>query len=232
MPFNIHQLDHLDYDDVEPILDEYIQAAIEQFVNSPEGQTYVETHPRGGNWIGEFIYLASAYEGFTLSTMTKNEVQLLMEQIFPRKFTIFDESEAEDAIPELIAFWQFLQREYNLRRAAAIVKYLETLRSKFPRLMCDPTKGGMAKAFLLMGQQAGVDMRTEEGIQDFQQNYNASLESNSSDPNTKLLQKIIQAQIPGSSSAQQSPIPKPQGQKPEGTEKPHKQTKQAKRKKK
>lgn len=61
------------------------------------------------------------------------------------RITLFDPPEAEDAIPELVAFWLFLQRQYNLRSAAAIVKYLESLAPKFPATVSDPKRGGIAK---------------------------------------------------------------------------------------
>ena len=80
--------------------------------------------------------------------MTKGDVQTLMEYTLPRKVTIFDPAEAEDTIPELVAFWRFLQREYNLRSAKAIVKCLESLASQFPNMMSDPSRGGIAKTFI------------------------------------------------------------------------------------
>jgi hypothetical protein len=208
MIFDICQLDSLTYDEVEPLLDDYIEGAMEQFVNAVEGQAYLDAHPKGLGWIGEFIHLGYVYEGFTLPKMTKGDVQLLMETIFPRKITIFDPSEAEDAIPELIAFWQFIKREYGFRSANAIVKYLETLKPRFPELMCDPARGGIAKAFMLLGNQAGFDMTTQEGIQAFQQHYNASLQADTPDPIMNSLKALIQ----GTASSSSASPSKPSGQ--------------------
>jgi hypothetical protein len=230
MTFNIRQLDNLTYDEVEPILGDYIQGAIDQFVNSPEGQAYVESHPTGGGWIGTFIEMAYLYDGITLPKMTKGSVQGLMEYILPRKITIFDPAEAEDAIPELMAFWQFLQREYKFRSANAILKYLATLESKFPTMMCDPNRGGMAKAFVMMGHQSGFDMTTPEGIQAFQEQYNASLQSGPPD----LIAQAIENMMGGRSMppSSQPPQPKPKGMEGRNTTSAKKTTgKKASRKK-
>ncbi|MEO0886515.1 MAG: hypothetical protein AAFY54_11340, partial [Cyanobacteria bacterium J06648_10] len=108
MPFNIRQLDKLDYDDVEPILPDYIDAALDEFVTSKVGQAYVKKHPEGGGWIGTFIEMGYFYGELTLPRMTKGAVQQLMEYTLPRKITLMDRSEAADAIPELVAFWTFL----------------------------------------------------------------------------------------------------------------------------
>ncbi|QZZ23171.1 hypothetical protein J5X98_13025 [Leptothermofonsia sichuanensis E412] len=205
MTFNIRQLDNLTYEEVEPILEDYINDAILEFVQSPEGEAYTEDHPQGGSWIGSFIELAYLYDGYTLPRMTRGNVQSLMEHTLPRKITIFDPTEAEDAIPELVAFWQFLKREYQLRSAGAIVKYLESLAPQFPSIMCDPTRGGFAKAFLVMGHQAGFDMTTQEGVQAFQEQYNASLKSENADPTMTALQNMIQGMVPSSSSTSSIP---------------------------
>ena len=197
MSFNIHQLDHLTYDEAEPLLDDYIEGVLSAFVNSTEGQAYVQEHEEGGGWIGEFIHLGYVYEGFTLPKMTKGNVQLLMEQIFPRKVTIFDPSDADDAIPELVAFWQFLQRKYKFRSAKAIIKYLQTLHREFPRLMSDPSAGGFAKSFLLMGHQSGFDMTTPEGLKAFQEKYNASLQTEAAERKSPIKEKKEQPAAAG-----------------------------------
>lgn len=231
MTFNIRQLDNLTYDEVEPILEDYVNELLQEFVQSPEGKVHTETHPKGGYWIGSFIELAYTYQERTLPKMTQGDVQSLMESTLPRKITIFDPSEAEDAIPELVAFWQFLKREYQLRSAGAIAKYLESLAPQFPSMMCDPARGGIAKAFIIMGHQAGFDMTTQEGIQAFQQQYNSSLKSENADPTTTALNNIIQGMIPESSSTSSTPSKSKQGMgKPKTTPAKKTTSKKTKRK--
>ncbi|ANV85901.1 hypothetical protein AWQ21_15335 (plasmid) [Picosynechococcus sp. PCC 7003] len=179
MTFPIRQLDNLDYDKAELLLEDYISAAIQSFVDSETGQEYIKTHPEGGSWIGTFIEMAYIYGGYTLSKMTKGNVQEVMEYILPRKLTLLDPSDTDDAIDELVAFWTYLHREYKLRSANAIVKYLRSIKDQFPKWMFDPERSGMAKSFTLQGLEAGYDMTTQEGLQAFQAEYNRNLSQQS-----------------------------------------------------
>ena len=83
--------------------------------------------------------------------------------------------DADDAIPELIAFWQFLKREYQFSSADAILEYLHELEPNFRDIMNDTSKFGMAKSFFMMGQKAGFDMSTQEGLNAFTLHYNANI---------------------------------------------------------
>jgi hypothetical protein len=132
MPFDINQLNNLDYDEAEPLLADYIDGVVEQFAKSLEGEAYAQEHPEFGGWIATFTEMSYIYEGFTLPKMTKADVQIVMEHILPRKLTLMHRSEAEDAISELVAFWNFLKREYNFRSAGAIATYLAKIDGTIP----------------------------------------------------------------------------------------------------
>ena len=142
MTFNLRQLDRLSYDDVEPIMYDYIEEITQLFIASPEGQAYEskdlatsddrqdlkdaspmtikdkvlslikstdpepEETPPVGYWIARFIDYGYIYEEVTLPQMTQQRVKSLMENTLPRKVTISEPSDAADAIPELVAFWQ------------------------------------------------------------------------------------------------------------------------------
>ncbi|MBE9140953.1 hypothetical protein IQ254_27770 [Nodosilinea sp. LEGE 07088] len=120
MAFKIHQLDNLDYDDAEPLLEDYIYRALEDFANSKAGKAHIKLNPEAGDWIGTFIELAYLYGGYTLPKMTKGNVQEVMEYTLPRKLTLFDPSDTDGAIDELVAFWTFLDEVHWLRSAKAI----------------------------------------------------------------------------------------------------------------
>ena len=107
--------------------------------------------------------------------MTSGDVQIVLEQLFPRKISLFSPEEADDAIPELIAFWQFLKREYQLNHADDILEYLHEIEPEFRDIMNDSSKFGMAKSFFMMGQKAGFDMSTQEGLDEFMLHYNANI---------------------------------------------------------
>lgn len=174
-PFDIHELDNLDYDDAEPILEDYQDQLIEIFANSPEGQEYLKTHSEMGFWIAQLIYYGYCYEGFTLPHMTKNHVKTVLEGLFPRKISLLSPEEADNAIPELVAFWQFLKREYKFTNADSILYYLRQIQPKFKDIINDSSRFGMAKSFFMMGQEAGFDMTTQEGLEEYQQSYNADI---------------------------------------------------------
>ncbi|MEO1070223.1 MAG: hypothetical protein AAFW95_14085, partial [Cyanobacteria bacterium J06638_6] len=110
-----------------------------------------------------------------LPKMTKGNVQEVMEYILPRKLTLFDPSDTDGAIDELVAFWTFIDKTYRFRSAKAIAKYLRSIETQFPRWMFDPQRGGMAKSFLMQGVEAGFDMTTQEGVTAFQAEYNRNL---------------------------------------------------------
>ena len=99
----------------------------------------------------------------------------MLEELFPRKMTLLSPSDADGAIPELIAFWQFLQREYELDSDNAILNYLHELETEFRDIMSDTSKFGMAKSFFMAGNEAGFDMTTQEGLDALMLHYNASI---------------------------------------------------------
>lgn len=173
MTFDLHQLDNLEFDENNELIHEYVQEAIQAFADSPEGQAYSEEHPDFGGWIRSFIDFGYSYEGFTLPKMTKADADLLMGSLLPRKITLMNASEADDAGSELIAFWSWLKREYKLKNADSIIAYLDSIKDQFPQWMVDPNRAGMAKSFMMGGMQAGFDMTTQEGLNAFQMAYNA-----------------------------------------------------------
>ena len=175
MTFNIYQLDNKYYEEVEPLLADYEDEIIELFANSTEGQSYLETHSGLGGWIAHLIYYGYVYEGFTLPQMTADDVALVLESLLPRKITLLSPEDADDAIPELIVFWQFLKREYQFINADSILSYLQEIEPEFRDIMNDTSKFGMAKSFFMMGQKAGFDMSTQEGLDGFMLHYNANI---------------------------------------------------------
>ena len=93
---------------------------------------------------------------------------------FARQLVTDDET--DEAIPELIAFWEYLKREYKLPQANSILKYLHKIKTDdFKAMMFDPSKAGMAKSFFMMGQSAGYDMTDEKDINAFMHAYNTNL---------------------------------------------------------
>ncbi|MGF1601565.1 MAG: hypothetical protein ACFCU8_06000, partial [Thermosynechococcaceae cyanobacterium] len=181
MPFNIRLLDRLSFDEAEPLLEDYIIDTINLFLASKVGDNHVRAYPQGGYWIGTFIEFAYMYGEMTLPKMTQGDVQAMMEDILPRKITLQEPSEADDAVPELVAFWTFLKQEYKFKSAGAIIKYLQSIKDKFSGWMFDPDRGGIAKNFMMQAIQQGYDITNQDELTTFQAEYNQHLKANPQD---------------------------------------------------
>lgn len=178
MTFDIRQLDKLDSDseESEQALEAYQETLLELFAKSPEGEAHRQLDPEMGFWADQLMYYGYSYIGVTLPKMKAPDVEEIVTELFPRKISLSSPDDADEAIPELIAFWEYLQREYQLSQAKSILKYLRTITTNdFKAMMMDSSKFGMAKSFFMMGQSAGFDMTDENDTQEFIARYNAGI---------------------------------------------------------
>ncbi|MFM2314871.1 MAG: hypothetical protein RLZZ04_4147, partial [Cyanobacteriota bacterium] len=213
MTVNLHQLDQIqDYDQAIAALENFVEELVMEFVASIEAQTYLQSHPvmeeYVGSWIDHLLYFGYAYESVTLPQMTMKNVEVIVAQLFPRKISLLDPSEADTAIPELMAFWQFLKREYKHPQAHKIIKFLKQIQPQFSPMMNDSSNFGIAKSFLMSGMAAGFDMTTEAGVKQFQQQQQnqplAPLNSNGNLPDIADLANLLNGLgIPGLESLSQ-----------------------------
>jgi hypothetical protein len=109
MAFDIYQLDQLDDRDDEA-MEAFAEELIELFSASPEGRAHRQVASGMGFWTGRLIDYGYIYCGVTLPEMKVPDVVELLSDIFPRKITLSSPDEADDTIPELIAFWTYLER--------------------------------------------------------------------------------------------------------------------------
>ena len=180
MTFDIYGLENYQdkWDDWDEALEDYIDNLMELFVDSPEAEAYYEQYDDIG-WSAQLISLGFTYQEVTLPEMTASDIESILFSHFPRKISLLSSDDADDVIPELIALWQYLQREYELPNAKEVLRCLNRLDpKKFKAEMNNPANFGMARSFLQSGMAAGFDMTTNEGLQAFQATYNASLGSN------------------------------------------------------
>ena len=196
MTVNLHQLDQIeDYDQAIAALEGFVEELVLEFVESPEGKSYLKAHPEMeeyvGSWIDNLLYFGYAYESVTLPQMTKDNIEVIVTQIFPNKISLLDPEEANSTIPELMAFWQFLKREYKHPHAHKIIKLLKQVQPKFKDIMNDPQNFGIAKSFFMSGIAEGFDMTTEEGLQEFQQQHNQKLRSSDSKSSLPNLEGLL-----------------------------------------
>ena len=179
MTFDIHQLDKLQLEpgtaEAENAMQEYKDAVLEQFFDSPEGQTHREADPNMGFWVEQLIYYGYSHIGVTLPRMNVGNIDEIVTELFPRKISISAPEDAENAIPELLAFWKFLERMYELPNAKPILVFLDDIEAEFGDIMNDPSNFGMAKSFFMMGREAGFDMSNPDESSAFAQHFNAKI---------------------------------------------------------
>ena len=175
----------MSFDINEPVFDEqgtyleepalrYEQALMDQFAASPEGQAITQAGTELG-WARALIHYAINYPGVTPPTMTANDLEEVIYDLFPRK-VIAERGDGAEIIQELRAFWHFLQRVYQLPQAnQMLVRLTPQAARRLERKMQEPANFGMAKSFIMMGKQAGFDMESPEGMQAWVEAYNATV---------------------------------------------------------
>jgi hypothetical protein len=173
MAFDIHALDKADEQD-ERLVRTYVDGLVGRFRASPEAQALLEQNENVGGWADSLIEMGAQYLGVGPPELSLAGIAEIMEDILPRKLSIFERKEAEEATLELQAFWRYLGREYGLPQADAIIRYLQRIAPEFPDMMFDPERFGMAKSFVMMGHEAGFDMTDPEAANAFMQLYNAT----------------------------------------------------------
>ena len=82
-------------------------------------------------------------------------MRTVVTDLFPRKISLLSPEQANDVIPELLAFWNYLKREFHLPQADAILEFLREVEPDFPGMMNDPANFGMAKSFLRWARPPG-----------------------------------------------------------------------------
>jgi hypothetical protein len=161
-----------------------------EFVETPECKAYLTEYPEMeeylGNWIYHLLYYGYADRSKTLPHMQKKDVEAIVTELFPRKIVLQRATEANYIMPELSAFWQFLQRVYKHPQAAKVLTLFQQLQPKFTQLMNDPRKFGIGKSFMMGGITAGFDMTSQAGLEAYQQQHNQNLQS-ASRPNLDTL---------------------------------------------
>ena len=181
MKFDIRRLENLESDYDEKALEEYQDQLVALFRESPEGLALRETYANAGHWAGMLTHFAYSYLGISPSEMTVFETKEVVENLFPRKVTISPET-ADEIIPDLVAFWNYLKREYQLEQADDILVFLRKIEPGFPEIMNDPSRFGMAKSMMTTGVELGFDMTTQEGINAFMLHYNEHIANTPNEP--------------------------------------------------
>src|SRR5438270_11726475 len=158
----------------EKIAHQYKVQLMELFEQSPEGQTLQGEGIESG-WASMMLDFGLEYLGKTPPQMSPGDLSEILFDLFPRKVSA-EADEAPDIIRELQLFWQFLQREFSLENAAACLKVLDNNAVReLKGEMSNPANFGIAKSFVMMGQERGFDMTSEEDMNAWMATYNADL---------------------------------------------------------
>lgn len=175
MVFDIRRIDQInpESEDAERQFEKYQNDLLAHFFDSPEGKKRLEEDPDMGGWTVHLMDYGYNYLGVTVTRMTAGSVREIVEDIFPRKISLQSPADADYAIPELRAFWEYLKREFRLPQAEAVLNLLTKIEPDFRNIMNDSSRFGMAKSFFMMGQAAGFDMTSQEGMNAFMLEYNA-----------------------------------------------------------
>jgi hypothetical protein len=155
----------------------YIDGLMVEFAASPEAQPFLETED-GLGWAGMMMEYGFSHLGVSPARMSRRDFHEVVFELFPRKVSVEPDSAAA-IVSELGAFWQFVRRQYGLPNADQILAALDnTAAQRLRKELADPSNYGMAKSFVMLGQEAGFDMTTQEGLEQFQLLYNSQLLAN------------------------------------------------------
>lgn len=204
---DIHMLDEYDdrEDDEALIVERYIDGLLNEFAASPEGDELLATADGFGYWIRVFVEYGYRYEDFTLPTMDVEDVQYTLERLLPRKITLALPEDADDAIPELTAFWSYLRSAYQLPNAKSILGYLGSVSTEaFRRMMFDTARAGMSKSLILQGAEAGYDMSDPDQISEFFHLYSSQQLAELADESDESELNYLAPSRPKPSAAEQS----------------------------
>lgn len=153
----------------------YFQRAFEGFSNSPEAQECVD---RFGdlNWAQALLDFGLQYRAEIVDAMTVESVAEFVFDFVPRKVSVEAERAAE-ILCELTMYWRYLDRVHELPQAKSIIEWLaaDAQTGELEAALSDPSNFDLAKSMFMMGSEAGYDMTSEAGLEEFVRDYEQSL---------------------------------------------------------
>jgi hypothetical protein len=159
----------------------YIDGLMEEFAKAPEAQPIIEQEGNVG-WAASMLEFYFGYIGGEFAEVSVADFDEVLFEIFPRKMSTEPEK-APAIVAELRAFWSFVQRQYGLPSAGRILATLtDRTTARLQQDLADPSKWGMAKSFFMRGTEAGYDMTSQAGLDEFMREYNARLLSGQAPP--------------------------------------------------
>jgi hypothetical protein len=162
---------------IDGVIDEdaeavYYEQASGAFCQSPEASQVIDRGDEMG-WYRMLLEYGIHYLGQTVDTMTLESVTGFVLDYVPRKVTTSPDS-APAIVYELVRFWEFLDRVYALPEAKSIIAWLSQpgLVPQLKTELSDTSNYGIAKSLFMMANDAGYDMTSQEGCNDFMAAFN------------------------------------------------------------
>lgn len=138
------------------------QELVQRFAASPEGQALADVQLC-------HLVMDLAAENFnaTIATLSARELREILFEIIPTTVSI-DASAASEIIEENRAFYAFLKREFALEQAGACLRVLGgDAVKRLEAALSDTRKFGLAKSLLMSGREAGFDLNSKEGLEEW-----------------------------------------------------------------
>jgi len=187
MTFDISQLDKIEYDGSDETfekIEEYQDYILSEFVESEEGVSLQKDFSDIGFWSRQLIYYGYIYNGVSLASMGLYDIKEILNNIFPRKISLESPNDANEIIPELLAFWKFIQKKYGVDQSNKVLNYLYDSKNSYYDVMNDSSKFGLAKSFMMQGSSSGFDMSNPDDANQFMNIYNHNLLASTAEKET------------------------------------------------
>ena len=144
-PFRLGSIDQFeDPDAANERLNMWLDVIRPFFLTSPEYDKLSKANKKGrGCWFGMFMGLYLNYVGEDLADLDVEMAEEIMLDLYPSKL-ICSDTQAKTIVPELIAYWRFLDDVFNagrrprLKFAPAVISFLESIRKDYLHIF----KGG------------------------------------------------------------------------------------------
>jgi hypothetical protein len=135
---------------------------LRRFARSPEAKALTDV--QACRFVMDY---AAGYLGRTIATLDPAGLREVVFEIIPRKLST-EPSSAGWIIEQNRAFYAFLKREHALKQADACLGVLGgDAVQKLEAALSDPRNFGMAKSLVTAGREAGYDVQTREGLEEW-----------------------------------------------------------------
>ncbi len=140
-PFKLGRISMIDDPDAgQALLEGWLKVIVPQYLASPEYEKLSKANKKAtGEWFELFMELSLHYIGEDLKDLDEQDAREIMLDLFPRKL-ICSDTQAKTIVPDILACWQFLDRELNsgkrrkLKYAEEVIQFLQSIKSQYLKI--------------------------------------------------------------------------------------------------